>query len=85
MENYEQIFDGHISQTFLNLLGGNEKLVVQSGMDEDTLVMATPRRRRVEPETEAVADGMKIAADVEKPLSMFIIMHCYMHLCFRSI
>jgi hypothetical protein len=26
--------------------------VVQSGMDEESLVMATPRRRRVEPEAE---------------------------------
>jgi hypothetical protein len=33
-------------------VGGSEKHVVQSGMDEESLVMATPRRRRVEPDAE---------------------------------
>ncbi len=69
MENYEQIFDSHISQTFLNLLGGNEKDVIESGMGEESLVMATPRIRRVEPETETSAGAKNDkVADIKKIL-----------------
>ena len=69
LDNYEQIFDSHISQTFLNLLGGSEKHVIQSNMDEESMVMATPRRRRVEPEIEkdAGAKNDKAAEVKENP------------------
>lgn len=48
LEDYDHIFDSHISQTFLNLIGGNEKHDMQSGIGEESIVMATPRRLRVE-------------------------------------
>ena len=69
LDNYKQIFDSHISQTFLNLLGGSEKHVIQSNMDEESMVMATPRRRRVEPEIEkgAEAKNDKAAEVKENP------------------
>ena len=69
LDNYEQIFDSHISQTFLNLVGGSETHVIQSNMDEESMVMATPRRRRVEPEIEkdAGAKNDKAAEVKENP------------------
>ena len=75
MENYEQIFDSHISQTFLNLLGGSEKDTIQSNMGEESMVMATPRRRRVEPEIEKdlEAKSDKVAEMKENPGLEFVI------------
>ena len=81
LENYEQIFDSHISQTFVNLFGGNEKHAMQSGVNEESLVMATPRRRRVEPETETIPGGNKAVAAADVNESMFIMMHSYF--CFE--
>ena len=80
LENYEQIFDSHISQTFVNLFGGSEKHAMQSDVNEESLVMATPRRRRVEPETETIPGGNKAAAAGVNE-SMFIMMHSYF--CFE--
>lgn len=75
LDNYEQIFDSHISQTFLNLLGGSEKDTIQSNMNEESMVMATPRRRRVEPEIEKdlEAKSDKVAEMKENPGLEFVI------------
>lgn len=75
LDNCEQIFDSHISQTFLNLLGGSEKDTIQSNMNEESVVMATPRRRRVEPEIEKdlEAKSDKVAEMKENPGLEFVI------------
>ncbi|XP_046843108.1 centrosomal protein of 192 kDa-like [Xenia sp. Carnegie-2017] len=68
LENSEQIFDSHISQTFIHLFGGEEK----QGMDNltDGVVMATPRKRDIEPETGAsVANKNLKTAEIKKTTS----------------
>ena len=49
MENWDQVFDSHLSQVLLNLLGGPEKTALTPTVKdgESTFVMATPRQRHV--------------------------------------
>lgn len=68
LENSEQIFDSHISQTFIHLFGGEEKQVMDNLTDG--VVMATPRKRDIEPETGAsVANKNLKTAEIKKTTS----------------
>lgn len=76
LENYDQIFDSHISQTFLNLLGGTEKHVGQLavGMGEESVVMATLRRRCVEPEDDTDTHVKSDVVEGEKNIGLEFIL-----------